>query len=260
VDGRLTDWARPHYRDRGGRPFLFYVVYGSFHAEPRIDAQQYRTSGIYSGLNLASYSRKKHGDAFPAFEEGYLWDMLLLQNPVLARQISDSDQCLVLRGEIDDQADLNYLRDSIGLLTYFFDHGGICIYDPQMFRWWEPEAWRRYIFEPCSPVPRHHVVILTSEDDVLEGQTKHLMWFHTRGMRKFGRPDLSVHNVPPNYHDAVIDMIGRFIEHQGFGSVIKEGQEIRMKSLPSGTTCHHQGDLDDPEFNNVHVEITLPVR
>ena len=82
-----------------------------------------------------------------------------------------------------------------------------------------------------------------------------LTWFHTRGVRKFGRPDLSIHNVPLPYHGAVIDLCERFIELQAFGAVIEDGQEIRVKSLPEGMTCHHAGDLDDPDFHNVHVEI-----
>jgi hypothetical protein len=53
--------------------------------------------------------------------------VLLHENPALARQISDSDQCLVLRGEIEDRGDLNFLRDSIGLITYFLDHGGVTV-------------------------------------------------------------------------------------------------------------------------------------
>ncbi len=38
-------------------------------------------------------------------------------------------------------------------------------------------------------MPRQHVVILTSEE--CSGDGRPLTWFHTRGMRKFGRPDLS---------------------------------------------------------------------
>ena len=83
-----------------------------------------------------------------------------------------------------------------------------------------------------------------------------MTWFHSRGMRKFGRPDLSVHNVPVEHQEAVIDVCNRFIQWQALGGIIEEGQEIRMKSLPSRMTCHHRGDLDDPDFNNVHVEIT----
>jgi hypothetical protein len=50
-------------------------------------------------------------------------------------------------------------------------------------------------------------------------------------------------------------MFNRFIGLQTEGGHIPEGQEIRMASLPPGLTCHHGGSLDDPDFNNVHVEI-----
>jgi hypothetical protein len=168
----------------------------------------------------------------------------------LAARIAKSTECLILRGEIDDSDKLNYLRDGVGLLTFLLDYGGIVVFDPFMFQWWEPRDWRSRIFDPAGPVPRHHVVILTSEEAESD-----LTWFHTRGMRKFGRPDLSLHNVPSVHNDAIIDLCERFIEFQAFGGNIEEGREIRMKSLPDGMTCRHGGDLDDPDFNNVHVEI-----
>jgi hypothetical protein len=74
-------------------------------------------------------------------------------------------------------------------------------------------------------------------------------------MIQFGRPDLSVHDVPKQLESAVIELCNRFIEMQAFGAVIPEGQEVRMKSLPGGWTCRHLGDADDPDFNNRHVEI-----
>lgn len=80
-------------------------------------------------------------------------------------------------------------------------------------------------------------------------------WFHTRGMRKFGRPDLSVHHVSRDLRDGIVDLFNRFIEFQAFGGIIAQGQDIKMGSLPAGMICVHQGDLDDPDFNNVHVEI-----
>lgn len=103
-------------------------------------------------------------------------------------------------------------------------------------------------------MPRHHVVILTSD----EPEDDSLTWFHTRAMRKFGRPDLSVHRVPPQRREAVIDLFERFIEFQAFEGVIEEGQEIRMKTLPKDMTCRYAGDVDDLDFNNVHVQITPP--
>jgi hypothetical protein len=100
MSGKLTDWARPHYRAPGGRPFVFYIVYGAFGTLPRIDAQQYRTLGVYPGLRRDQFNR--NGGYFPPFDEGELWDTLLMENPELARSVSNSDKCLILRGEIDD--------------------------------------------------------------------------------------------------------------------------------------------------------------
>ena len=80
-------------------------------------------------------------------------------------------------------------------------------------------------------------------------------WYHTRGLRKFGRPDLSIHDVPAKYEKQVTDLIERFIEFEGFGGIIPDGQKIKMKTLPEGMWCENKGDFEDPDFNNKHIEI-----
>jgi hypothetical protein len=249
----LPDWSRDYFLEAGGKPFLFYVVYGRFQDLASMPADQYRSAGIAVGFDLMQYDAEGHTDLLRQFTEGYLWDELVLQEPSLADLISQSEQCLILRGEIEDCDNLNYLRDSVGLLTFLLDHGGVSIYDPWMFKWWSPLEWRARIFAPAGPVPRHHVLILMSQEP-----RPTLTWFHTRGMRKFGRPELSIHNVPAAHNDAIIDLFNRFIEYQAFGGIIPEGQAIKMKDLPTGMRCHHGGELDDPDFNNVHVEIRWP--
>lgn len=245
----LPNWRRRYYARTGGRPCLFYVVYGKFEKQPTI-SRSYRTAGVPAGFELFQYDIKTHPEVLSSFQEGYLWKELQAKNLTLAAQIAESKECMILRGEIEDCENLNYLRDCVGLLTYFLDHGGVAIYDPFRFEWWEPDNWRKWIFEPAGPVPHHHVVTLASEESDAD-----LYWLHTRGMRKFGRPDLSIHNSSFEHQAAIIDLFGRFVEFQAFGGIIEEGREIRMHSLPEGMTCHHGGDLDDPDFNNIHVEI-----
>lgn len=53
-------------------------------------------------------------------------------------------------------------------------------------------------------------------------------------------------------------LLNRFIDLAAFGHVIPEGQTIRMEGVPSGMTCRHAGNLDDPHYNNVHVEMIWP--
>jgi hypothetical protein len=78
-------------------------------------------------------------------------------------------------------------------------------------------------------------------------------------MLKFGRTYFSVHRVGTEYANGVTLLIQRFVEYQALGGVIPEGESIQMKALPPGGICRHRGDLNNPDFNNVHVEIEWPV-
>jgi hypothetical protein len=83
----LPDWPRPHYRQPGGKSFLFYVVYGTFGAFPALPAGEYRSGGIPDGFELARYEAEQHADVLARFQEGYLWEQLQSQNPNLASQV-----------------------------------------------------------------------------------------------------------------------------------------------------------------------------
>ena len=253
--GELADWPRPHYQPGGGNAWLFHVVYGDFASSPPLpplDAETYRTAGIAPPLRLASYDRARHVEWLAGWETGYVWETLCARQPQLADAVRRSPACLLLRGEITDPPNLNYLRDAVGLLTFLLDHGGVAIHDVQVLNFFSPQEWRARIFDPAAAVPRHHAVILTSDEPARPGLT----WFHTRGLRKFGRPDLSLHHVGPRHRDAVIDLFNRFIEFQAFGGIVPAGQEIRTRALPAGgVVMNVAGTLDDPDFNNVHLPI-----
>lgn len=242
-------WHRTHFQAPSGSPFLFYVLFGEIDLGASLSASIYNVDAVPDELNVMRYDLDRHVDTIRSFQEGYLWDQLVATQPAFAQQIAAQTSCVILRGELADTESLGYLRNAVGLITHFLDHGAVCVYDPQMFEWWTPDNWRERIFKPSAPVPRNHTVILVSED---KNGTE---WFHTRGMRKFGRPDLSIRQVSQDWRDGAIDLCNRFIEFQALGGVIDEAQEIRMSSVPAGLHCFHSGDLDDPDFNNTHVEI-----
>ena len=245
----LETWQRPYYSSGGGDAFLLYVVYGPIPRDFSISASKYRYDDIPEDVEINTYGPTSDPEAVDTFRSGFLWDQFQQANIKVANDVATQSECLIIRGTISDPRDLNYLRNVVGFVAWCLDEGSVAIFDPQMFKWWTPSEWRTWLFEPASAMPTHHVMILTSE----EGDRTE--WFHTRGMRKFGRPDLSVHRVSPDLRDGVIDLLNRFIEFQAFGGIIEEGQEIKMRSLPPGMICVHQGNLDDPDFNNVHVEI-----
>lgn len=248
----LLDWPRQYHVPGGKDPFLFYVVYGRVDTAKAFSRSKYRSNGIPDGIDVMTYDPAVHAEVVASFRCGYLWDQLSTNDPNLAADVIAQDSCLVLKGEIIDPPTLNYFRDVIGILTFCLDAGGVAIYDPQMLKWWAPSDWRSHAFDIGSSAPRHHVVILLSED--ADGT----QWIHTRGMRKFGRPDLSIHRVGPQYKDAIVDLCNRFIELLAFGGVVEQGHEVRLSSLPSGMKCFRRGSEEDPDFNNEHIEIVWP--
>ena len=232
---------------------LFYVVYGEVDTSAPLSRSRYRSNGAPDGIDVTSYGPNTHPDVPGSFREGYLWDEFVADDPEFAAGVERCEHCMILRGTPTDSTTLDYLRDTVGLITYLIDHRGCAVYDPFMFRWWQPSEWKPKIFDPAAAVPRHHTVILVFEENQFS-----LKWFHTRGMRKFGRPDISVHNVAAELEDGVIDLCNRLIEHQAFGQVVDDGQQIKMASLPSGGVIRHGGDFDDPNFNNVHLDVSWP--
>jgi hypothetical protein len=239
----LKEWRRPQYQKGGAEAFLVYAVFGNL-GELQVSRSRYRTNGLPPGVSARS------GSGCNELRSGPFAKQLAQDEPALVSAVTSAPGCVVVMGSVPDPQDLNYLRDTVGVLTAMWDAGAVAILDMQSFRWFSGAKWRSEIFDPAASVPRHHVSILWSEE-------RGRLWIRTRGMRKFGRPDVSVSGVPPGSREAVIDLCNRFIE-MAFGAIVPEGQDIRMKSLPTGLKCHHAGSVDDPDFNNVHLEIRWP--
>jgi hypothetical protein len=245
-------WQRPHYRGVGGRPHLWYKVHGTFDGTPHVSASVHRTSGIPDGIDLLRYERDQAPEVFAFGLDGIFGDSLAAHG--LGEVVQASPHALVLRGEIDDRASLDYLRDVVGLITALLDCGGVAVFDPLILRWWTPESWRREVFEPDAPVPGRHTVILASDDEEQPGRR----WFHTRGMQKFGRPDIGLHGIGPEHEPGAIDACERFIDLLARGAVLPDGKALRLRGLPDGLRCFHEGSAEDPDYNNVHIEIRPP--
>lgn len=244
----LPTWHRPHFQAGGGDAHIFYIVYGEFTDGLELSTEKYRCAGIPHGLDVSTLEATEHAEWMTVGTTDILGEQLDQLGEDVSRQVRQARACVVVKGVVEDPANLDYFRDCVGLVQALLESGGIAVCDPFMFGWWSSEAWSSRAFAPAGPVPRHHVVILISpEEDGTE-------WLHTRGLVKFGRPDLSVHRVTPTMRDRVIELCNRFIELLAIGGIVPDGQTVRMVGLPAWT-CVTLGDLDDPDFNNRHIEI-----
>lgn len=168
-----------------------------------------------------------------------------------------AEGCLTIARAVPDPPDLRYLRECVGLVMAFLEAGCTAVAGPQSLKLHTATSWRAEVFSDDRPKPRHHVMILHSEEEGPRAAPG-THWVHTRGMRQFGRPDISIGAVPRRRFDDAVELCNRFIEHLAFGLLVPDGQPIRVAGLPDGMVSRNRGHLDDPDFNNVHLEIIWP--
>ena len=249
---QLKTWERQYYEPGGGDAFLFYAIFGKFPDPLDLSPAKYRSRGVPQELQVGLHREWQGEPQIKVFTEGYLGEMLAGM-PELRKAIMSAPECITIAGTIPDPANLNYLRDTVGVITALFANGAVGVYDPQRFAWWNSATWTERMFLPNAVVPRNHCIILVSED----AESRETRWLHTRGLRKFGRRDISIRGVPKEYIETATEICNRFIDHQAFGLIVPDGQLIRVDGLSDEIVCRHAGDLEDPDFNNVHIEIRL---
>ena len=246
-------WPRPQWRDSGAHAFVLWFVFGDFDPDLSIDAVRYRTRGTPAGVSVVRYVNRElaRWDGYPL--AGTLGRLLWEENAPLFEKAQGARECVMLRGEIADPADLDALRDLVGTIAALNDAGGIAVVDPQTLSLFAAADWRARFFAADRFNARDHVLILCGEDDRNEGR----MHVHTRGLRKFARPDLSVRNVPPAAADAAGAMTQQFAEFACAGGLVEDGHEVALEDAPP-LRARLAGSDDDPEFNNVHLAMRWP--
>ncbi|MCE5233810.1 MAG: hypothetical protein ABFC67_04085 [Mizugakiibacter sp.] len=247
-------WPRPQWSVSGQEAVVLWFVFGDFDAELPVDGAAYRTRGVPDGVEFARY-RNADLAAWAGYPlAGSLGRLLGEEEPALLARAAHAQECLVLRGTLPDPADLDYLHDCVGLIAALNDLGGIAVVDPQMLSIFDAETWRRRYFADAAFTVREHVLILCSEDAEHAGR----LHVHTRGMRKFARPDLSIRNVPAAAAGAAGQLAERFAQFQALGGRIADGHEVALDDTLA-MRARRAGDLDDPAFNNLHVALVWPL-
>lgn len=236
------DWERPQYEAGGGDASVLFVVFGPKPEPLRVTSLAHRVVPMDLSLEL-EYQE-------PQVAAG------LLDSPLGATllqgwegeepSVLTADGCMVMRADVPDPKDLRYLRNCVGVVTAILEAGGRAAANLQSLGMFTPEQWRGVIFAPDKPQPRLHVNVFHGQEE------RGTVWLHTRGLRAFGRPDLSMRNVPQDAMPAASELCNRLIESQAFGRVIPDGP---IEGMVARTT----GSFEDPDFDNVHIELVWPL-
>lgn len=253
MSSALPSWPRPNFTPNAGEPFLLLAAFGPLDLSVPVDRVKYRSAGVPAGCTLHLYDWRRQPSSFRHLWDSQAWGLAAAESPELAEMAKRARQFAFLSGAVRHSETLDYLRDAVGIVQYLCDRGAAAVFDPHTVQFWSAADWHDRLFAPARPVPHEHVLILETPDDATG-----LARVHTRGLRKFGRPDMLVRTVGTAYRDRVVELFNYYVEYLASGGTILNGDRITLEGLPPGGVFHVDPRLDNPDFHNAHAEIHWP--
>lgn len=242
-------YERPYYEDINYRPFLFYVVFGVDDLQLNVSRKQHRVYEFPEGLDCMLYDKATEGGYMNSLIGGALGKTLNMKYPELYQTVLKTDKWAVIRGEVQNDTSLNYMRNTIGFVQALAEKEAVGILDLQTFTLYTPQEWNKNIFE-LEFNPWSHVVILTSEME--DGS----VWLHTRGLRKFGRPDVSMEGVPACDTENAAQVINQMIHYSVLGVFYSRPVKLHTHNrLTYILKPEFVDDIDNPDFNNSYYRL-----
>jgi hypothetical protein len=243
------DWTRPLWREAGAIPVrLDYRVYGRYDGRSRPDLPAHRSRGLPRGVEAVVEPIDASDLLCGPLAAAFAGDAAALATARAAPHV------LRVHGEFADQSDLDFLRDVVGFVAALEPLGAVAVLDVLMPRLWAMPRWRADVHAPDRPVLHEHVAIWRAPDPAAADRVE----LSTRGLRRFGRPDVLLANIPEARLADAHRVIERCVDFQVAGGRIASGRELVMKDVPAGLVARWDGRLDDPRFNNLHIVLRWP--
>lgn len=244
-------YERPYYNDRKMRPYLYYVVFGVSAGELTVSRERHHVDCFPEGLDFIQLKKPENEAYMNDLLGGALGNILRKANPELYERIMETRRWAVIRGEISQDSDLHYMRNAVGFVQALVESGAEGVLDLQTLSLFSSQEWTDKIFSPDFD-PYAHAVILVSE-----GEKEGTFWLHTRGLRKFGRPDISMKQVPENETELCAQVVNQMIYYSALGAFFERPVKLHTSN---GMTCVVNpvfiDDPENPDFNNSYYKIS----
>ena len=241
---------RKKYTDIGYKPFVYFAIFGVDNDALKVSKSKHHVDEIPEGLEVYSYSRPEHAEYIDSFFAEPLGGILREDEPELFAACKDTNECVIIRGDIAEDSTFGYMRNIIGMVQAFIDNGAVGILDLLTFSLYSPSDWTELFFEEEVNAQNHVKILYSKEEDGY--------WLHTRGMLEFGRPDYSIQGVSDSCIDEYEQILNQMIYYGGEG-VFFDG-EFRMHTQTGNAykvTSEFVEDFENEDFNNAYCNVKI---
>ncbi|MDH3590999.1 MAG: hypothetical protein OER88_03920 [Planctomycetota bacterium] len=232
----MTGWTRPRFAPGGADAFLAYAMLGNVPESVPLP----KVAADVPGLSLRRFTAAEHASTINSFLSGPDLKRVGREDPELALKARGAATLALVTATVPDPGDLLYLRRLRHTIAALIAAGATTMFDAPAAQWWRVERWRSEILAPAELSVIDEVIVHVDEQDGL-------FWVHTRGMRKFGRPDLSMHDVPRGAREQAETICRAAALSQ------IEGERIVPGVPYDGFTWESVGGAEDPAFDNAYI-------
>ncbi|MGN0700889.1 MAG: hypothetical protein ACI4J8_07810 [Oscillospiraceae bacterium] len=243
------NFERPYYIDIGMRPMLFYIIFGVNDQNTVISRERHRVDAAPEGLEFQLLNREQHGDYIDSLLSSVYGEVLREKKPELFDRVKECSGWTILRGELAEDSSLDYLRNTIGFVQAFCENGGVGVLDLQTISLYSPEEWNdRFFSADFDPI--EHTVFMVSRAE------NNLAFVHTRGMRKFGRPDIGIENIPWEEVDDAALVAEQMVRYGAMGAVFTDGAVFCISGGKRySVNPEFVPDFDNDDYNNAFYKV-----
>ena len=246
------NYERPYYEDINYHPLMFYIVFGLFginDENPGQTGKQLKLGKIPKGLNIHALNREEHSEYMNSIMGGDLGEMLKVEQPELYEKILKEHLWMGLEGEIEQDDNLKYLQSTIEIIQTLIAEGAIAVLDMQTFKLYSAEEFTEEFTKEYN-VYSHVTNLITKENGTI--------WLHTRGLRKFGRPDISIENIPESEEDKAVRIANQMIYYSSLGMIFGKNIKLHPYEFRNTAVIVHPEFIEDFEnldFNNAYYKL-----
>lgn len=251
MSSAITPWPRPLMQP-GGRPNVFHLFCfspGPLAADVPMSAARFgMPSKESSGFcDVRQLPRALDPQWFDGFRQGSLRSLAQSALGDLGALDAATEVSVIITTR-EDADDLGHLQAAWAIAQWTVARGATVVLDAQANRFWSAA-------DVADWAPRRPFILSSDVNLVVEaeGTSDQPATVHTRGLAKFGRPDLVALAVPPARWDAVAGVLRALAAQLVLGAVLRPGDSL---AIEAGVAHFAQYAPDALHLNNEALLVT----
>ncbi len=250
----VSTWPRTGFQPGGGRNVfqLFCFSTGPLKGDVPLSASRFGLPApeAMKLVEVRELTRDMDSTWFDGFRAGSLRGVAT-QALGDVSALDSATQLTAVLVDREDTADLSHLQAAWATAQWLVARGVSVVLDAQTNRFWKGADVAEW------PASRPFSLSIDVNVVVEAEPTSPIANVHTRGLQKFGRPDLVTRDVPGEQWDAVAGLVRALAGQLANGVVLRAGDRVNLDGKSLTLAAYKPAPESDLHLNNEGLLITL---